>query len=101
MESRYGKAHEFERIATALERMSCSEAFESVWCDSKATSEYSLTLRLGYTSEVARLLGKRFCRAIRDVAGGFNGVHVLCGDETISFDSDWRERRKAGEQSDD
>jgi hypothetical protein len=90
IESRYRKAREFELMRamvltlTTLER----EAVQSIFCDSKAGSCFSVILRRDlWNTRLARFIGDHFEKAAFAYNGGHNGITVSAYDGDSLFGS--------------
>ena len=58
----------------------------SIWCDSKASAIYSVTVTLGMDRH-GLAVDIRDC--FRAAASGFNGISVEHGDDQQFFDPEW------------
>jgi hypothetical protein len=91
--SRYSKADELEAMRTMVLELPAQLRAEvtEVWCDSKATHCYTVTVRRW---DVAKANAKRMDAAAAVVQGGHNGIEVrlvVGGDQHLTVDPDWRE----------
>lgn len=91
--SRYTKADEFDLMARVVSMLRSDDRrkIASMWCDSKATHTYSVTMRRGHDfPEFTALIGRALSALFVQVAGGHNGIVV--GAHTV-IDPDWNEDR--------
>lgn len=91
--SRYDKAHEYDVLSRVVQEMPKDLRWlvQEVFCDSKATCTYSVTLRQwDFVDEVA----KYFNAALLEHNGGHNGIDLcVAGDDrtkTVWVDPQWR-----------
>ena len=88
VESRYGKRVEMETMMAVLDQVLGAVPVESIFCDSKASCDYSLEVAspraLDFTLDLV-------AAALRDVAGGYNGITVRCGSKSAYADPWWNE----------
>jgi hypothetical protein len=103
--SRYKKAHEFElmRAMILALRLEQCRAVQSIFCDSKAGSCFSVVLRPRPWNEgAARAIGRRLEEVAMTYGGGHNGITVSADDgdasnifgslhQLVHFDPDWGE----------
>jgi hypothetical protein len=95
LESRYDKAHEYDVMAAMVEHLSPSlrSRVRAIFCDSKMTASYAVTLRgdckVGDANEIGRQLG----HACGEQQGGHNGIVLsgAVGAEDVWVDPDWRD----------
>jgi hypothetical protein len=86
--SRYGKAHEIETMMAMIRALQPAhvEMVKSIFCDSKATDCYSVTLRF-WNREAAMQIAAGLDAAVQ----GHNGIGVEFGPERFYLDPDWRD----------
>ncbi len=94
IESRYGKANEYQLLSEIIAGMSllvCSSVV-NVFCDSKATWVITVSLQHGEAKH-AKLIGDHFSREMLGRNGGHNGIFVTCQEREEYFvDPDWDDR---------
>ncbi|HZC56024.1 MAG TPA: hypothetical protein VE396_08255 [Xanthobacteraceae bacterium] len=78
LNSRYGKAHELELMRAFVLDLpeSLCRLTATIFCDSKATNSFSITLR-HWTVERAKLIGRAIAESALARNGGHNGI-TLC-----------------------
>jgi hypothetical protein len=91
--SRYSKADELEAMRAMVLELPAQLLAEvtEVWCDSKATHCYTVTVRRW---DVAKAVAQRMDAAAGAARGGHNGIEVRLvdsGDQHLTVDPDWRE----------
>jgi hypothetical protein len=88
LQSRYSVAHEFETMKSVVDAMDdyVRLAVRSIWCDSKASAVYSVTIWEGASGNG---LYDDIRSAFRTGAEGFNGIWVFHGDKEVVFDPEW------------
>jgi hypothetical protein len=91
LQSRYGKRKEYETMQAVVKHLPPfeREKINSIFCDSKACSQYEVELNeYDGTNRLACLLDKAFVA----VAGGYNGIFLGCGGINCGFlDPYWDE----------
>ncbi len=98
--SRYGKAHEFEVMRAMILAMPLQQGpVQSIFCDSKVGSCFSVVLRRDYWSDLmARVIANHFEKATIEFLGGHNGITVSaddanglfgCSRRSVHFDAQW------------
>jgi hypothetical protein len=97
IESRYQKAREFELMRDMVLSLPLplpQGAVQSIFCDSKAGSCFSVALRRDlWNTRLARTIGFHFEQAAFAYNGGHNGITVSAdiGDRSIEFSPNWGE----------
>lgn len=88
LSSRYDVASEFAHMRRAIDAMPelMARRVESIWCDSKATADYRITLD-------ARLFVDGLSEVVEDAfrsVGGYNGLLIECdGQKAVWLDPYW------------
>ena len=88
LQSRYSVAHEFQTMKAVVDVMPTDVRLRisSIWCDSKACADYSITVILG-------LHRSGLPEQIRDCfllgSDGFNGLLIEYGTGSTFFDPEW------------
>ncbi|QPI72212.1 hypothetical protein [Sphingobium sp. Cam5-1] len=88
LQSRYSVAREFQTTKAVVDAMTDDVRLRvsTIWCDSKASAVYSVTVTLGMDR---RGLADDICDCFRAAASGFNGISVEHGDDQQFFDPEW------------
>jgi len=89
--SRYDKADEYEMMASMIEGVAphLRSLIESLWCDSKATACYSVTLRPCSLAQ-AREIGRQLEEACLKYGSGHNGITVEgTRGRSLDIDPNW------------
>jgi hypothetical protein len=89
IESRYQKADELERMAAIFNLLPHRDHVEiaRIWCDSKATHSYSVTL-WKWEKNLAIAIGILLSDAAIRIAGGHNGIVVAAENGSTFGDCD-------------
>ena len=90
LSSRYGKAAELELMAKVVMGLRPAERnmLEAIFCDSKATSSFSVTMAPAPEADV-RLVAERVQSLLFDLSGGHNGIDVVSGAYSMFLDAEW------------
>ena len=98
--SRYRKAHEYELVVEMIAALPAElrDFVQSIFCDSKATFVFSVTLR-SWAKARAQEIGQRLAEVALARNGGHNGIDVTAArgpddifgddDRRIDLDPDW------------
>ncbi len=88
LQSRYSVAHELQTMKAVVDAMPDDVRLRvsTIWCDSKASAIYSVTVTLGMDR---RGLADAICDSFRTATSGFNGIFVEHGDDQKFFDPEW------------
>jgi hypothetical protein len=66
---------------------------ETIWCDSKATACYTVTVKPGPRQWAIRTIATAYGMVCLDTAGGHNGIVVYAADNpwaVVAIDPEWR-----------
>jgi hypothetical protein len=94
--SRYGRRHELETMMAALDYFADRDPamlalIAGISCDSQACAVYEVKCRCATgSSEWAPAIAEMLDRALRDVAGGHNGITVQAGGQCTEIDPGWK-----------
>ena len=92
LSSRYQKQHELDTMAHAISVLPSDvlEQIVEIWCDSKATNEYKITLidQGLWTWAGEQAVAEYFATALMEVKGGYNAIYA--GNKGF-VDADWGE----------
>lgn len=88
LQSRYSVAREFQTMKAVVDVMPDDVRLRiaSIWCDSKASAIYSVTVILGMDRSG---LAEHICDCFRAATNGFNGIYVDHGSDQQVFDPEW------------
>ena len=88
LQSRYSVAREFQAMKAVVDAMpdDVRQRVSTIWCDSKASAVYSVTVTLGMDR---RGLADDICDCFRAATSGFNGIYVDHGSDQQVFDPEW------------
>jgi hypothetical protein len=91
LSSRYDLPHEYDEMAAIIDalppELRC--LIESVFCDSKASASFDVSLRQTVPPGLAQRVGAAFEQACFVVMGGHNGISV--SPSHVLIDADWPE----------
>lgn len=90
LSSRYGKAAELELMAKVVMALLPSDRsmLETIFCDSKATCSFSVTMTPAPEAEVRRV-AERLESLLLDINGGHNGIDVASGVVSLFLNAEW------------